>query len=357
MISAVMRPLLLPLLLLLPACASTVTVAPDASLVDASARNVSDAATPPPPDVVVPRDDLETFVQTGAAAVCEGLFRCCDAPSRAQFRSYYSTDPRLAGLRDAPPFTDAAACRTFFETAFRDGPFSDWLDAARRGLVRYDPDGSVACRRAIAEATCGPSMRAALSDSRCFGPGGGFWFDRRMFPRTATAGSPCRAVRDEPHIGSFHGTCDAASAFCCVPSPTAPERCLSPYESVRTGLVDGRCRTASAEGEPCTSAILNGEGYTACSGSQRCTSVSHRCATDPVTPLLAAGALCYDPQEHLSLGRCREGLRCDGSSDAATNTCVPTLRLGEPCAGSALCESYLCEGGRCAESAFRCLGP
>jgi len=115
--------------------------------------------------------------------------------------------------------------------------------------VRYDPEGSAACRRAIVAAACGEPMRLALGDGACYGPFATGWVSRRMFTRTAGVGSACRAIRDEPVIGAYHGTCDPAVAFCCVPASGAPDACVSPYESVRTGAVEGRCQAAARLGE------------------------------------------------------------------------------------------------------------
>ncbi|MFO0602148.1 MAG: hypothetical protein U0324_03185 [Polyangiales bacterium] len=330
-------------------CASVVT--PDHVAADAS---------PPPADAVadapsVPRDDLDSFAAVGAAAVCEGLFRCCDAGSRAAFRAGYRFDPRTQALEAEPPFSDEAGCRRYFATKLGGGPFADWIDAARRGLVRYDPDASVACRRAIATAACGEPMRNALANGACYGAFASPIDGRRMFARSAGAGDPCRAVRDESVIGMFHGSC-APSSYCCVPAPDGSGRCLSPWESVRTGVVEGRCRAASRAGAPCTGPVGLNEDYRACADTLVCARDASGCQPAEPDVDLPLGARCFDTTRGLWVGRCPAGSRCDTSDTTASYTCVRTLANGEPCERDSLCETYVCREGRCAQSDFVCGG-
>ncbi|MFO0650073.1 MAG: hypothetical protein U0326_27880 [Polyangiales bacterium] len=331
-------------------CASVVTpyhVASDAPLPTADAA--VDVPSPQP-------DDLDTFVAVGAAAVCEGLFRCCDASSRAAFRASYRLDPRTASAEADPPFEDEAGCRRYFEAKLGGGPFVDWIDAARRGLVRYDPAGSVACRRAIAAAACGEPMRNALANGACYGPFGSMTESRRMFVRSAGDGAPCRALRDEPVVGTYHGTCDPSSAYCCVPAPGGTGGCLSPYESVQSGLVVGQCRVAARLGAACTRAVGRDGAYVACVGNLTCANGASGCQPYQADVDLAVGDACFDPERGLSLGRCPAGSRCDGSGADASNTCIRTRAEGEPCERATQCASYRCLEGRCAPNDIVCAG-
>lgn len=332
-------------------CASVVT--PDRVAADAPSPTADAAVDLPSPQP----DDLDTFVTVGAAAVCEGLFRCCDASSRAAFRASYRYDPRTEAAEVDAPFTDVTGCRRYFEAKLGGGPFVDWIDAARRGLVRYDPVGSVACRRAIAAAACGEPMLNALFDGACYGAFGGTSAGRRMFVRSAGDGAPCRALRDEPVIGAYQGSCDPSSAYCCVPAAGGAGGCLSPYESVQTGVVAGRCRVAARAGAACTRAVGRDGGYVACVGDLVCARDESGCQRYQADVDLPLGAACFDPERGLSLGRCPAGARCDGVRDGASNTCALTLADGESCASDFLCASYRCRDGRCAPSDLVCAGP
>lgn len=355
--------LLARLLSLVCLCGCASVVSADRVTADASSPPtdaiVTDASAPPADVIVdapsIPRDDLDTFVSVGAAAVCEGLFRCCDASSRAAYREYFRFDPRTEAADSLPPITDVASCRRYFEVKLGGGPFLDWINAARRGLVRYDPEGSVACRRAIATAACGQAMRNALADGSCYSAFTSSVVGRRMFVRSAGAGALCRAIRDEPVIGMVHGSCEPSS-FCCVPAPDSTGRCLSPWESVRTGVVDGQCRAAARVGAPCTSAVGLDENYLACADALACARGSNSCQRYQADVDLTLGATCFDPERGLSLGRCPANSRCDGFQTDASNTCVRTLADGEPCDRNSLCETYRCLDGFCAPSDFACGG-
>ncbi len=342
-------------------CASVVSadrVTADASSPPTDAV-VTDASSPRTDAVVdvpsIPRDDLDTFVSIGAAAVCEGLFRCCDASSRGVYREYFRHDPRTEAADSQPPFTDVASCRRYFEVKLGGGPFLDWINAARRGLVRYDPEGSVACRRAIVTAACGEPLRNALSDGSCYSAFVSPIDGRRMFVRSAGAGAPCRAIRDEPVIGMRHGSCEPSS-YCCIPAPDGTGRCLSPWESVRTGVVDGQCRAAARVGAPCTGAVGLDESYLACANALTCARDSSGCQPYQADVDLTLGAICYDSERGLSLGRCPANSRCDSLRTDASNTCVHNRSDGEPCDRSSLCETYRCLDGFCAPSDFVCGG-
>lgn len=331
-------------------CASVIT--PDRVATDAPSPLADASVDVPSPQL----DDLDTFVRVGAAAVCEGLFRCCDERSRAWFRGSYRFDPRTSEAEADARFTDETGCRRYFEAKLGGGAFADWIDAARRGLVRYDPAGSVACRRAIATAACGAPLRNALSNGACYGPFVNPSAGRRMFVRSASDGAPCRALRDEPVIGMFHGSCDPSAAFCCVPAAGGAGGCRSPYESVQSGVVEGRCAGAARAGAPCASAVGLDGGYVACVDDLRCARDGSGCQRYQPDVDLTLGATCFDPERGLSLGRCPAGSRCEIGA-GASNTCVATLADGALCASDSACESYQCRDGRCAPSDFVCAGP
>ncbi len=284
-------------------CGCASVIRPDHVTTDAPSPPIDAAIDLPSPQP----DDLDTFVAVGAAAVCEGLFRCCDENSRAALRAFYQNDPRTQAAEVDAPFTDETGCRRYVEAKLTGGPFVDWIDAARRGLVRDDPEGSVACRRAIAAAACGEPMRNALLNGACYGAFTSASVGRRMFVRSAGDGAPCRALCDEPVIGMHHGTCDPSSTYCCVPGSGSAGGCLSPYESVQTGVVAGRCRVAACEGAACTGVVGRDAGYVACVGDLVCARDGSGCQRNPPDVDLPLGATCFDPERGLSLGRCPAG--------------------------------------------------
>lgn len=342
----------------LAACAQSVSV-PGAPTGDASADSSLDAADGARnEDVYVPADDLDSFARVSAEAVCAGMFRCCAEVDRAVYVRAFLSDDRVHHLRDRRMFTDAATCRVVMEEVFRTATFADWIDAARRGMVRYDPSGSVACRRALAVAACGRDLVDALYLPGCYSPYSDLSESRRMFVRSAGEGEPCRAIQDMALRWSDQGSCDPERAFCCVPSATGTAHCLSPYELIGTSAPDGRCRAASDVGGPCSGAVTRDVDYRACRGTLWCARMSLRCMESDITTPRAAGEPCYDPEEGVRIGRCPDGHACDGfrSSGSPTNTCLPQVREGAPCESSSLCETFACVDGFCRAPAPTCTG-
>ncbi len=350
------------------ACASTVTLAPGS---DGGAGDGSSApgdggardASRPPRDVSLAPDDIDTLPEAAAESACATMFRCCDATAR---RTYFDAltynDRATPELRAELPPADEAACRRVLAAALRTAVFVDWIDAVRRGLVRYAPEGSLACRSALEEASCGESSDRALFDPTCFTLYDSGFQQRRMFQRVATEGQPCRAVREWQYPYEFFGTCDPAVAFCCLADPADPSHCLDNFGSRRLGVSDGRCRRVSQLGDACAGPLVSLEGLQLCARGLVCGLRSHRCfPRAPETPL-ALGDPCYDYEDGRVLGRCPDGpLACDlyrlPEEGTATLRCVAAQNDGQPCSFSGECRSNHCARGVCAPPERYCGSP
>lgn len=317
---------------------------------DASVAQTDGAAR----DVVVAPDDIETLPEAAAESVCSALFRCCDSSDRQLFFEGLELNERASPeLRASLPPADEAACRGVVAAALRTAVFADWIDAARRGLVEYDPDASLACRRTLAEASCGERMSRALFDPTCFVLYDSGFQHRRMFRRVATDGAPCRLLREWQYPVEFYGTCDPSVAFCCVPDPEFPSGCLDNFGSRRLGMNDGHCRAASRLGEACAGPlVLSPDHMQLCASGLTCGLRSHLCAArDPTTPL-SLGDRCYDGDDGHRLGTCPDGaLSCDlyrePGGGFASDRCISLADEGSPCESNYQCRSTRCVGLVC----------
>ncbi len=344
----------------LSGCASTVSIAPadggsfgvgDGAPLDASADRALDATAR---DVVVPPDDVETLPETAAEAVCSAMFRCCGSEGRARYFEPLQWNGRVPPelMRSIPP-VDEAACRRIVAEALRVAVFPDWIDAVRRGQVEYVAEGSLECRRTLLNAPCGNLVTSTLLDPRCFSLMDSS-LGRGMFRPVARDGDACRAVRESRYPIRFYGSCDPDAAFCCLPDPADPTRCLDSFEADRMHVTEGRCRRAAARGESCNSDSLGGgPGMWLCQRELVCGLASRTCLTSDHETELGLGAPCYDPYEGRGLGRCPydQGLWCDlfrlMGEGTATDTCVELHANGRSCTRNSECLSYSCVEGVC----------
>lgn len=352
----------------LSGCASTVAIAPvDGGSLDVadSALDVRDARVPEaatPRDVLVLPDDVETFPETAAEAVCGAMFRCCGLEGRARYFEPLQWNDRVPSdlMREIPP-TDEVTCRRVVAQLLRVAIFPDWIDAARRGQVEYLPDGSLECRRTLTNAPCSYLLTNTLLDRRCFYLGDSGSLGRRMFRPVAREGDACRSVREARYPFDFYGSCDPGVAFCCLPDPMDATRCMGFFDADHAHVTEGRCRRTTAPDESCTSAAVSfGSGIRLCARGLVCGLASRVCLASDHETTLAIGDPCYDSVEGRGLGQCPldRGVWCDlfrpMGQRAATNTCVEFVANGGSCAYESDCASYRCVEGVCRASEPLC---
>lgn len=330
------------------------TPAPDAAVdaaVDAAADAAADGSAQDGAAVDAPATDgaaldggsrtrLEGFVDEAARGLCDALYRCCDATSRAAFLAPMRANERLAALRDRIPADgrlDRAACAPLLADVYRVVPLGGWVSAALAGRVSFRPAEADACLARLAGAACGAELREALRDGTCLGfaPPEGGAAQRRMFAREAGEGSACTAIADGVG-GALFGTCDPTRAFCCGGSAG---RCAP------VGSAVGTCRPAARMGESCgVSPELR-----VCATGLECDSATGRCVALGVAPL-AVGDRCAMGLR--LLGDCQGGY-CDLG---ATDRCVALAADGAACTFAYECRGGACVSRRCAADTF-CAAP
>lgn len=294
-----------------------------------------DTPAPRPPGSSVDGEvalDRTTMIPLAAARLCAALDRCCDADSQERFfapwvalETFNDLDPRL------PPAADLSAdeCPPLVEELLLRRPFGAWLAAVDRGLVTLDLAAAEQCLSEL-QAGCGATLGDALLDATCFalGPPAGGVEQRRMFERKSASG-PCTAL-DDGVGGLLYGTCDPTLAFCCV-----GDECAFPAIGD-----EGTCVAVTATGGACSMLPLQ-----LCATGASC-GMDDRCHAEG-DAALALGAECID-DDFVLLGECVDGF-CDvGNSD----TCLPTVPLGEACDQPARCQTGLCEEGVCVQDGF-----
>lgn len=290
------------------------------------------------PDAGLALDALQPRV---VAALCDALSRCCDVESTARFFAPMRQSQRLpAELRARLP-TDGGlsgeACTSLLAEVYDLVPLGSWVRAAQAGLVSFDAAGAEACLAALATARCGAEVGAALLDGTCFGfgPPAGGPEQRRAFLRTAAPGSTCVDLADGVG-GSFFGTCEPNTSFCC-----------GLRQDGSCGLVGasaGVCRPASLRAQACGLS----PSLQACATGLECDPGTGTCVA-PITTPLALGAPCVNGTT--LLGDCVNGW-CDFG---ATGTCQALGALDAGCRYGWQCETGECSNGLCAAARF-CVG-
>ncbi|MBZ4420746.1 hypothetical protein [Myxococcus sp. RHSTA-1-4] len=253
---------------------------------------------------------------------------------------------------------DGGTCQ--WSTECRDGAYCDALPWTCGGACRREPLPEFI----LATDACPPGT--VLIGGRCLTPGG--------------EGARCGAEDGIPVGVCDQGTwCDQASRThgTCQPMSREGEAC-DDYEGARCGWSlfcrDGRCQKPRGEGESCTAPGLGRFGTQECRDELFCDGDSRQPGT--CRPRRGAGAACRGPFE------CETGMDCPGAKSdgsawgtcrpaprqgescadalcgpglvcaSATQTCVPTVRLGEPCEVEENC--YL--SGTCVDGVCRPIG-
>lgn len=332
---------------------TTDAAATDAPATDAAATDARDATPTDAPATDAPATDgaggvlgaaerarLNGLVEEVARGVCDALYRCCDATSRAAYFAPMRTQERLASLRDRIPVDgalDQGMCPMLLADVFRVVPLGGWVSAALEGRVAFRASEADQCLARLRTAACGGEVSTALADGTCFGfsPPLGGAAQRRMFVRTSTEGASCTGIADGVG-GALYGTCDPSQAFCCN---AASGRCLP------AGAAVGTCRPAGRVGAACG---ISPE-LRICATGLECDASTGRCAA-PVTASLRPGDRCA--MGTTLLGECQESF-CDLG---ATDRCVALIANGGTCSFAYECQSGQCSTGRCAASTF-CVRP
>lgn len=282
------------------------------------------------------RARLEGLVDEVSRAICDALYRCCDAQSRADFFAPMRVSDRLASIRSRIPadgVLERSLCAPLVADAYRIVPLGGWVSSALMGRVTFRASEADACLLRLSRAACGAEIGAALRDGTCFGftPPEGGDVQRRVFSRTGGEGAPCNAIADGVG-GAIYGTCDPTRAYCCGGTP---ERCTI------VGAGNGTCRAVSSVGAMCSVA----PALRVCATGVECDSVTGRCVA-PSTTQLSLGDACASGVR--LLGECVDGY-CDlGGSDR----CEALRADGATCTFAYECRSRACQMGRCAPDTF-----
>jgi len=295
------------------------------------------SGTEAPGALTAPR--LETLVQDVADATCEAIFRCCDGVDRTVLMAAIRNDALdewpLAGLRPRLPPDDRdftlTECRAVLGEAYAVLPFGSWMAEVEAGRVRFDAEAYAGCLATLEGASCGTEMAAALTDGTCLGfaPPTGGELQRRMFPRHAGPGEPCRRIDDGVGAG-LYGSCDPSRAFCCHSRPDVGSECWLP----RTPDSVGTCRAIAPVGERCA---FTPASYRLCATGSDCGGDGTCEAPATSLPLVAQGETCFADLSFVA--DCGPDASCDV---LGTGTCVPLRELGERCD-----EPGVCRSGRC----------
>jgi len=326
----------------------SVSPAPDARAAEDAPYSVDAAA---PADAAGTEDgEVGRVTERAAAAICDALYRCCNAGDREDYFAAYRANELLAELRDQlPPDAELSEqeCPGLVRQMLDITPFGDWVAQAQAGRVSFDPVAFANCVSTLAATSCGAEVREALHDSTCFGfaPPGGGSEQRSFFERTGAAGATCAPIRDGVGAG-FFGTCDPTSHFCCYQNEDDPGiGCTYPFQGDGTAR-EGTCTAASGVGQACSAT----PPIQLCFTGLSCDADTLTCAASSDTAL-AVGDTCVDEGWNL-LGTCVDSW-CDlfGSSE-----CEPLEDNGASCSADYECAAGACLDLHCAESTM-CVAP
>ncbi len=282
---------------------------------------------------------LNDLIPEVAAAMCQGLFGCCDMTDHESFLLSFQNTPRYEEVVDQLPPTvafDENSCPSMIETILTAAPFGRWIEQVNEQRVSYDGDAAQSCLDTLNNAQCGDEFIAALYDGTCLSPFPPFGGEdqRKMFSRTATAGESCVALTDGQG-GVIFGTCDPNTAFCCVRRDD--NTCKIPEQNEV-----GECVAASDLGEPCS--IL--PSAQVCATGKECGFESGVC--EPATEYIDVqlGEECAE--DYSFFGICQDSY-CDVTG---TGTCLPRKADGEACVFPDECEGGACTDQVCAVDSY-----
>ena len=182
----------------------------------------------------------------------------------------------------------------------------------------YNPQGFEECLNELNGANCGEEVREALFDPQCFGlsaPEGGDK-QRKMFDRTAQAGTTCQPLSDG-FGGLYYGSCDPQTTFCCV-----YDESLDGCDPYPVPGEEGICQTASLEGESCSTVTP----LQLCATGLECSYTTGICEAAASEPL-EIGASCYDSSSFTITGDCQNSW-CDL---LGSGLCEPVSSENESC--------------------------
>lgn len=289
---------------------------------------------------------VDNVVTRSAAAICSRLYGCCNDQDHVEYFKDYlpvdgsSDDPLAPFASRLPPNAtlDEQGCTAIMQEILPVIWLGDWLQQVRDGLVSFDDAGAWACLNHLETAACGPTLKAALYDDRCFGKqrsSTGADGQRRMFSRTRHAGATCRSTADG-FVGIVYGSCDPTAAFCCVPETSNPQRCkLTPAP----GAV-GLCRAVSQHGQAC--GVVPDVQW--CATGYYCNDLGW-CESD-VPSTVEVGNRCMDGTN--VVGECYHSY-CDVLGDGY---CHPLKPDGQDCTYPEECVSGGCESNVCGTPLF-----
>ena len=277
---------------------------------------------------------LNDLIPEVAAAMCQGLFGCCDMTDHESFLLSFQNTPRYEEVVDQLPPTvafDENSCPSMIETILTAAPFGRWIEQVNEQRVSYDGDAAQSCLDTLNNAQCGDEFITALYDGTCLSPFPPFGGEdqRKMFSRTDTAGESCVALTDGQG-GVIFGTCDPNTAFCCVRRDD--NTCKIPEQDEV-----GECVAVSDLGEPCS--IL--PSAQVCATGKECGFESGVC--EPATEYIDVqlGEECAE--DYSFFGVCQDSY-CDITG---TGTCLPDHYSYS--SGGTLCNRYVflqCGTGR-----------
>jgi hypothetical protein len=348
-----------------------------------------DAGTPPPGD----GGGIDAFYDTYARAICGRLFDCPrHKDDDVALRNVFGTEARCVKLGA--------------ELLRRNGEFDDVLQRVAEGTVRYDASLASACFAALRR--CGAPVNlaeigacrdmfegqvsagdACYADADCAGDAYCASASDATFPLVCPG--MCRPRKTNGASCFFPNECAASKGFAACRSDDAGTRC-----------VDYTLAASAPVGQPC--GFLQGETLTPCGSAAWCDGTIGTCR-----PELMAGAACASQDDVCVVGflcggqdggavcgpmpvgksagdacgpassgvcdpflslsciagtctltgdgavgspcrstdfgqfTCQAGLACAST----THVCKPIVKAGEPCEGSAECQSRSCTGGVC----------
>jgi hypothetical protein len=259
-----------------------------------------------------------------------------------EYFAVFANNELFTDYRDQLPPTanwSPSECQRVLNEMLSIVPFGSWLEQVKAGEVTFNAAAAAQCLEALS-APCSEALSAALLDSTCFAfaaPLGGDE-QRRVFSRNKGVGEPCRPIADG--FGAlFFGTCDPTLAFCCVPVEGFEDDCAFP-----TASDEGICKAASGANEPCS----DFDPTVLCRTGLEC--VNFVCQA-PVTTPLSLGDACWDDENFVNLGECRDSY-CD---IMGSNSCVALKDDSSPCDYGYQCRSGYCDQLACVENQF-CTG-
>jgi hypothetical protein len=281
---------------------------------------------------------IDQLVPETAAAMCQGLFSCCDMADFETFFVAFAYDLRYEDYVTLfPPETELTEdnCQQTLETLLNVAPFGAWRAQTEAGRVTYDGVAAQECLDTLLNASCGDEFLTAIYDGTCLSfasPLGGE-SQRKMFSRYAGVGEQCAPINDGQG-GVIYGTCNPAEAFCCV---------RRDGEECKPGLPEeiGECVAVSQVGEACE---LFPNMQVCATGSDCGEDGLCAPATEYIT--VQAGEVCA---EGFSLFGLCENSWCD---IGGSNLCEPLSADGEMCLYPYECESGACNSGVCGPDTY-----